>query len=1036
MSRIRKAGVAFALGLAGLLGQALAPGIAPAQQPLSGAIRGTVTDKDFGVPLAQVRVTILEAFLATQTGLDGAFVFERVPPGTYTVAFTRDGYQRQVVAEVVVNVGTLAEIRTQMSIEVTEMEEMVVTGQDLLGDTEVGLLDIRADASTVQDAISSEIMTKTGATDVAGALKFVVGASVAQGKYATVRGLSDRYTGTTLNQVKVPSADPRRRAVQVDLFPTGTIESITVTKTFTPDLQGDFTGGGIDIQTKAVPDEKVLSASFGVEYNTQATGNQDFLTYENGGVTFFGIASKDRDFPKEAKEPLPPLPAPSYAPTQPAASVRLAAAQVWDDHTRAFQPVMGVSQQEPGPNYSFSAVGGNRFDQGEGSAIGVLGAITYTHKYDFYQGGQNNVYQVSDPSQPLVLGQPRIDNAGLDEVLVGLLGSFVYQVSPKSEYGFRLIGNQSAEDEARLQTNGDEPIQINQALHYTERTVGSGQFYGKQTFADVAWKELRLSWFAAYNITRQAEPDVRFFIYNFYPSTQSGAWIGSTQDADHTRRIFRDIDEKGPQAAVDVVLPFDQWTKTEGQVKAGLFYDKTDRDYTEDSFVYTLPNQLGRLSTNDAVRLNTSYGSFTSTEPGQLWTDIFTHPDRLGLAGNRCPAGTTCSATGGTGANPDYAAPNQLLWVLDPQDETDIDYDGDQSVKAAYGMVDLPLSPALNLVAGARYETTIMNIVPFNEHDYYEIIEQGPSGDRSVAAGPAITQEVASAHIDEHSVLPSVGVIVAIKPEMKLRAAWSRTIARPTFRELAPVATEEFLAGDEFVGNTDLELSDITNYDLRWEWFRKPGEVLAASVFCKDLTNPIELISFAVAGGRSFVQPVNYEHGQLKGAEVEARYPLGTFAKALEGWTVGANYTVLDSSVDVPEIEQQSLATFGLDEPTRRLQGQPENLFNANVSYDNDHLGISTGLYYNVVGETLLTGAATGVNGGTPNSFQEPIRTLDFTYAQKIVRGKMNLSATLKLKNLLQQEKQAVYRSPGGQEVVKTLRDTAALYGLSFSMKW
>src|SRR6185369_18035858 len=91
------------------------------------------------------------------------------------------------------------------------------------------------------------------------ALKFVVGASVVGGKYAVVRGLLDRYTGTTLNGVKVPSADPRRRAVQVDLFPTATIESVTVTKTFTPDLQGDFTGGGIDMKTCAIPEGRTLS---------------------------------------------------------------------------------------------------------------------------------------------------------------------------------------------------------------------------------------------------------------------------------------------------------------------------------------------------------------------------------------------------------------------------------------------------------------------------------------------------------------------------------------------------------------------------------------------------------------------------------------------------------------------------------------------------------------------------------------------------------------------------------------------------------
>jgi hypothetical protein len=211
--------------------------------------------------------------------------------------------------------------------------------------------------------------------------------------------------------------------------------------------------------------------------------------------------------------------------------------------------------------------------------------------------------------------------------------------------------------------------------------------------------------------------------------------------------------------------------------------------------------------------------------------------------------------------------------------------------------------------------------------------------------------------------------------------------------------------------------------------------VLATSVFRKDITDPIELISFATAG-RNFVQPVNYEHGELKGFEVEARYPLGGFAKAMEGWTVGANYTSLDSSVDVPLIEQQSLANFGLDEEQRRLQGQPDHIFNASISYDNDRLGIQSGLFYNVTGETLLTGAAAAETGGVPNTFGETFRTVDFTYSQKIVRGKVDVSFTLKAKNFMEPQRTSVYRTPDDQEVIRTLRDTAALYGLSFNLKW
>ena len=214
----------------------------------------------------------------------------------------------------------MVSVRAELMQEIFVMDELVVVGEDFLGNTELGLLDIRAESVTMQDSISSELIKKAGDSTVAGALRRVVGASITGGRYATVRGMSDRYTGTTLHGVRIPSADPRRRAVQVDLFPTGTVDGVTVTKTFTPDLQGDFTGGGVDIQTKAIPDSRVLEFGLAREYNTFATGNSDFLSYDGGGAGFFDDG--DRDLDPRAKGRFPPFPSFSPIPRKRRCSAR------------------------------------------------------------------------------------------------------------------------------------------------------------------------------------------------------------------------------------------------------------------------------------------------------------------------------------------------------------------------------------------------------------------------------------------------------------------------------------------------------------------------------------------------------------------------------------------------------------------------------------------------------------------------------------------------------------------------------------------
>src|SRR5262245_60655102 len=98
-----------------------------AEQARAGALRGTVSDKDFEVPVARAVITIVELRLATLAGPDGNFLFENVPAGTYTLTVNKDGYERAVVPGVVVRPGEMSEVGVTLSSEVVEMEELVIT---------------------------------------------------------------------------------------------------------------------------------------------------------------------------------------------------------------------------------------------------------------------------------------------------------------------------------------------------------------------------------------------------------------------------------------------------------------------------------------------------------------------------------------------------------------------------------------------------------------------------------------------------------------------------------------------------------------------------------------------------------------------------------------------------------------------------------------------------------------------------------------------------------------------------------------------
>lgn len=110
-------------------------------------------------------------------------------------------------------------------------------------------------------------------------------------------------------------------------------------------------------------------------------------------------------------------------------------------------------------------------------------------------------------------------------------------------------------------------------------------------------------------------------------------------------------------------------------------------------------------------------------------------------------------------------------------------------------------------------------------------------------------------------------------------------------------------------------------------------------------------------------------------------------------------------------------------------------MVNVNLTYDNDRLGSSMGLFYNRVGETLFSGAAVG-GDGTPNVFEDAFSTLDLTLSQKLTKiRKCGVSVSLKAKNLLRPEARRIYRAPDGQEVVKSERTTPPLVSLGASFE-
>ncbi|MFC4256738.1 TonB-dependent receptor [Altererythrobacter xixiisoli] len=151
-------------------------------------------------------------------------------------------------------------------------------------------------SSQVLNVLSSEQIARTGEGNIAGALGRVTGLSVVGSGFVYVRGLGDRYSLALLNGSPLPSPEPLRRVVPLDLFPTGLVASSLVQKTYSANYPGEFGGGVINLTTKAIPDEPFLTVGVGGSWDSETT-NQTGYSYFGSSSDWTGFDNGNRDIP-------------------------------------------------------------------------------------------------------------------------------------------------------------------------------------------------------------------------------------------------------------------------------------------------------------------------------------------------------------------------------------------------------------------------------------------------------------------------------------------------------------------------------------------------------------------------------------------------------------------------------------------------------------------------------------------------------------------------------------------------------------------
>ena len=747
---------------------------APSAPP--GTLVGRVEDAEKGRPVRGVRVYVRGQSVEGETDGAGRFTLS-LPSGLHDLTLVHAQYTALTVRGVEVEAGASRERTFALEPASIELAELVVSAPRIVGSA-LEALEERRDATAVGEVIGAQQMSRSGDTNAASALRRATGVTVVGGRFVYVRGLGERYSSTLLDGAQLPSPEPERRVVPLDMFPAGMLEGIAIQKGYTPDMPGEFGGGVVRIRTRGFPGALEGRASVGTSARLGTTFG-DHLFAASGPTDFLGIDGGFRALPPEVKaasDAAPLLERDMFSERgYTAAELERLGEQMQTDWTPRRDTVP--------PGLSLAGNLGDSVATSFGRA-GWLAAAGYTSDWD---GGPRDVriYTVGSGGRMEPAHQYRFDDLEMRVTLSGILSGGL-DVGDDHKLRLTSLLNRVTTDEARLYEgyNRDVTTDIRVSrLQWVEQMLSTNQLRGDHRLGDA----VDLAWRYTLSAATRIEPDRRQARYDREPGTD--LWRLSDRP-EGNRRVFSGLVDVAHDVGLDLTwhlvgapavatpdAPAPPPADTRVALKTGFALLDKAREVDTRRFKY---DQQGPLAADEDLLLLT---------PEQIFT-----PDYIGADG--------------------FVLTETTL-------ETD-NYTAGQRILGGYLMADVTLARDLTLVGGVRLESSEQRVgtfVPFSPD--------------------AATVEARLATLD---LLPSLAASWAFRDDMFLRFGAAQTVSRPDFRELSPATFNDVTGGRQFFGNPDLRRALLRHVDLRWEWFPTAGELVSVGVFYKHFRDPIEMV--------------------------------------------------------------------------------------------------------------------------------------------------------------------------------------------------
>ncbi|TQV88681.1 TonB-dependent receptor [Aliikangiella coralliicola] len=821
------------------------------------------------------------------------------------------------------------------------IEEVVVTGSRLQGSAQA-VLDERKEQAFVADILGSEQISRTGDGDAASALRRVTGLTLVDGKFIYIRGLGERYSATQLNAMTVPSPDPTRSVLPLDLFPSAIIESLNVQKAYSPDLPAHFAGGNVNIRTKSIPNERIIK--LGGEIGTNSDNSGDSPWYEGGGDDWKGMDDGTRELPA------------AFAQAFAGDGINRISNEEAVALLGSLNRNIDGKEESVDPNVGLNFTYGDKFDFDSESELGFLASFSYKNKWQV--GNERNVNNLARTTNGIEINE--FSDGPVTEHNVKFSGmvniGFNYNESHKFEFNniFLRDTRDRLRDRLLESTNtinepDDERRQLD--ILYEEREMFSHQLKGSHNFAD--YKNLGVDWYYSKSDAERFAPGglEAFFRVNIENGVRTER-LASDVD---TKYLFQDLKDDSENYGINFSIPF-YFDNYSVEFKAGADFIEKDRE----------------------------------AENIEIAIQTFAIPSQYLQGGNYSQI-----FSDGNLAQSDFTV------RLDDQTSGGDKYKAATLVDAYYFMADFEVGTHWRFTGGVRYEDFRQVSIPFQAHSEFFDVEGDALSDLAFMEDEYYPSIAATYILDSEMQFRFNYSQTAIRPD--LRDISTSFYIDPLTEFLVRGSTSLESAN---IDNFDLrwEWYLESGENLSVAFFAKDIETPIEMIELPSATEgaPQLLTANADQGELYGIEVEFLKDFSFLGDDYANYFASGNFTLSDSEVSICSDTNPQTECLFEEQLKQalntNESVTSVITNNTRRLIGHSEWVVNLQFGWDslsNEH---SATLVYNVFGPRIIVPGVSGFEDAEEKAFH----SLDFVYTWYPT---FDSTMKVKVKNLLDEEK-------------------------------